>query len=145
MGLAASNGRMMFLVGRKSDIEFQIQTINQRRQTLSKQSADLAKSYANAMYQNANPGTIDNIGVALPGSNAVGYIGPAGESIAEAEINVTNGSIYEAQMAQVQAIDKELELRQVDLNTQHKEVETEVDAVQKVIDKNIEKGFKTLG
>jgi len=48
-------------------------------------------------------------------------------------------------MAQVQAIDKALELRTRDLDTQHKEVETEYDAVKKVIDKNIEVSFKTLG
>ncbi len=142
MGLAASNGRIIFLVQRKSDIEFQIQTINQRRQTLSKQASDLAKSYANAMYQNSDPTTIDPNGAALPGFIVAD---PSGAVVPQVGITTTNGSIYEAQMAQVQAIDKQLELRQTDLNTQHKEVETEVDAVQKVIDKNIEKGFKTLG
>jgi hypothetical protein len=48
-------------------------------------------------------------------------------------------------MTRVQALDKELELRSVDLQTQNKEVESELEAVQKVIDKAIERGFKTLG
>jgi len=142
MGLAASNGRMIFLTQRKSDIQFQIQVINQRRQTLSEQAANLAKAYANAMYQNADPSTIDPNGAALPGYIAAD---PTGAVVPQVGITITNGSVYEAQMASVQAIDKQLELRQVELNTQHKEVETEIDAVQKVIDKNIEKGFKTLG
>jgi hypothetical protein len=54
-------------------------------------------------------------------------------------------AIYEAQTAILQAEDKRLELELKNLETQHKAISTEVDAVQKVIEKNIEKSFKTLG
>jgi hypothetical protein len=45
-------------------------------------------------------------------------------------------------MATVQAMDKELELRAKDLEVQGKEIDAEVEAVKKVIDKAIERTFK---
>jgi len=138
MGIAASSGRMMMLTARKMDLEFQIQIINQRRMTLSKRAGELAKGYADTMYQTADPSV-------LGGSNALlgsATWDPSGVSVAQS--GVATGR-YEAEMATVEALDKQLELRQTELNTQHKAAETEVDAVQKVIDKSIEKGFKTLG
>jgi hypothetical protein len=54
-------------------------------------------------------------------------------------------AIWEAETSKVQQQDKRLELESKNYETQHKAVETEIDAIQKVIDKNIEKSFKTLG
>ena len=45
----------------------------------------------------------------------------------------------------VQAQDKNLELRLKQLDTEHNAVQTEIDAVQKVIEKNVETSFKTFG
>lgn len=45
----------------------------------------------------------------------------------------------------LQQIDKALELQLKRVDTQHKALETEVGAVKKVIDKNIEGSFKTFG
>lgn len=122
-GLAASEGRLMFLNQRKNDIEFKIQVINQRRTILAEQAAQLAREYANNIYQDS--------------------------SSTKTEIQLVNSvsdpQNYSIQMAQVQAIDKELELREKDLMVQHKEVETELDSVKKVIDRNIDKTFRTLG
>lgn len=42
------------------------------------------------------------------------------------------------------AIDRTLELELKNVDTQHQEVQTEVDAVNKVIDKNIDMTFKTF-
>jgi hypothetical protein len=52
---------------------------------------------------------------------------------------------YEADSTKVQTADKRLEMELKDLDTQHKAIETEVDAVKKVIDKNIQGSFKTFG
>jgi hypothetical protein len=52
---------------------------------------------------------------------------------------------YEADSTKVQTADKKLEMELKDLDTQHKAIETEVDAVKKVIDKNIQGSFKTFG
>ena len=45
----------------------------------------------------------------------------------------------------VQAEDKNLELRLKQLDTEHNAIQTEMDAVQKVIQKNTESTFKTFG
>ncbi len=52
---------------------------------------------------------------------------------------------FQLRVAAMQSLDKALEeqLRRVD--TQQSAVQTEIDAVQKVIDKNIEMSFKTFG
>jgi chaperonin cofactor prefoldin len=141
MGVAASQGRKMFLTQRKSDIEFKVQVINQRRTTLAEQASQLARAFANQMYQNDDPTVITGPAAALPGLIAPAPISGLG---AVPQAPIAQGS-YEIQMTRVQALDKELELRSVDLQTQNKEVESELEAVQKVIDKAIERGFKTLG
>jgi hypothetical protein len=50
----------------------------------------------------------------------------------------------QAQLDQKHAIDSTLELELRNLDTQQNEVQTEVDAVSKVIDKNIDMTFKTF-
>jgi capsule polysaccharide export protein KpsE/RkpR len=51
----------------------------------------------------------------------------------------------QARVAAIQAIDKSLELQLRRVDTQHDAVQTEIDAVRKVIGKNIEGTFKTFG
>jgi capsule polysaccharide export protein KpsE/RkpR len=51
----------------------------------------------------------------------------------------------QARIAAIQAIDKSLELQLRRVDTQHDAVQTEIDAVRKVIGKNIESTFKTFG
>jgi len=149
MGLAASQGRLLLLTARKSDVEFKVQVINQRRTTLAIQAQQLVSTYINAMYQTDNTSilnatnindasTVQAVG-ALPGFV---YTDP---SVATVNQSAIATGVYEQEMALVQALDKELELREKSLDTQHKEVETELDAVKKVIDKNIESSFKILG
>ena len=136
MGLAASSGREMMLASRKSDIEFKVQIINQRRTTLAQQSSQLARQFANAMYQT------DDVGVLAGSSMVPGFTAPTSGAVPQVAAGT---GWYETQMTAVQSLDKELELREKDLQTQNKEVETELDVVRKIIDKSIEKGFKTLG
>lgn len=52
---------------------------------------------------------------------------------------------YEADSTTVQGEDKRLEMELKNLDVSHKAVQTEMDAVKKVIDKNIESSFKTFG
>lgn len=52
---------------------------------------------------------------------------------------------YEDKLAYFQHKDKELELHLQQLQTSHNAIQTEMDAVKKVIDKNVEKTFKTFG
>lgn len=50
-----------------------------------------------------------------------------------------------AKISIIQSEDKNLELRLKQLDTEHNALSNEMDAVQKVIEKNVESGFKTFG
>ena len=52
---------------------------------------------------------------------------------------------YESKSAMIQAQDKMLEIELKQVETQHQAAQTEYDSVKKVIDKNIERSFKTFG
>jgi hypothetical protein len=157
MGLAASEGRYMFLSQRKNDIEFKLQVLNQRRTVLAFQASQLARTYANSMYQNDNPNVNPGGSAAYAPNGVYSNILPEGYQPTSNPVNVTGyvsavggttgtsataPSVYEAQMATVQAMDKELELRAKDLEVQGKEIDAEVEAVKKVIDKAIERTYK---
>lgn len=60
------------------------------------------------------------------------------ESAAKAE------AVYTAKTAEIQTQDKKLELSLKQIDTEHEAVQTEYDSVKKVIDKNIERSFKTF-
>lgn len=115
MGLAASQARLLMLTARKSDLELQLQFNNQARLQLS--------NIMNTMFnqsQNLDPN------------------GPDGQPNPQVQqINL--------RIAQVQNLDKRLELDGRRIDTQHQAVQTEVDAVSKVISKNIESSFKLMG
>ena len=153
MGLAASQARLLMIVARKSDLEFQIQVINQRRMTLASQAAELCRQFANQVYQTGDWTAVGvevdendpTSGYALPGLGNI--FAPGGEDGADQQVGTTPiaSGDYENQLTLIHAMDKELELRQQGLETQHKCVSTEYDAVKKVIQKNIETSFKTLG
>jgi hypothetical protein len=49
---------------------------------------------------------------------------------------------YQAKMAQIQTKDKKFDLELQQIDTQHSAIQTEIDSVKKVIDKNIERSFK---
>ena len=52
---------------------------------------------------------------------------------------------YTAKTAVIQAQDKQLEMELKQVETQHQAAQTEYDSVKKVIEKNIERSFKTFG
>lgn len=49
---------------------------------------------------------------------------------------------YDSTMAQIQSKDKRFDLQLQNINTEHTAVQTEIDSVKKVIDKNIDRSFK---
>lgn len=52
---------------------------------------------------------------------------------------------YDAEVDRLESIDKRFDMRIQQLSTEQKAIETEMDSVKKVIDKNIEETFKTFG
>lgn len=51
---------------------------------------------------------------------------------------------YETTMASIQTKDKTFDVQLTSINTEHKAIETEIDAVKKVIEKNIDRSFKVF-
>ena len=132
MGLAASQSRFLSLTARKSNVEYNGQQVNQQRMILS----SVEQNYATAMTALMN--TTDFSGFTV--NQTTGKL-------------VTNGgdaaisAQYNALVDQIGAIhnqDKALEQNLKDIDTMHNEIQTEIDAVKKVIDKNIDATFKTF-
>ncbi len=232
MGLAASQGRLLLLTARKSDLELQAQCITQQRLLLATQQETIADEYADAtnnqIYQVRLPGTSEYTPLTVYSLNEL-YYGTDATSDADRETarntfrkpngNDPNGAAYgiwdkgkqewvdpkklkddagdtpdtrmqqnllygswvirtpdeesssgwsdvmigadaryrqsyytaddnaakakyDSAMARVQRLDKQLELKLNQVETQHKAVETEVESVDKVISNNIESSFK---
>lgn len=115
MGLSASNMRFLTLTARKSDLEFLGQQTNQQRTLIAANTMDIAEDMAALLRS----GTIN------PDTNP-DYLA----LVADLEV--------------LHANDRVLELELNNIDTQHTAVQTEVDAVKKVIEKNIDMTFKTF-
>ncbi len=116
MGLAASHARFLTLTARQNDIEFKGQQLNQER-TINAYGMEHIVEEMTELAQQESAGLL---------------------------VNPTDYDVIEAQLALAQSVDRNLELDLKNVDTQHQEVVTEMDAVKKVIDKNIEMTFKTF-
>lgn len=113
MGFAASQGRLMMLVGRKTELELKLQMIQQQRMYWGDVMARTMMAAARS------PGSYE------PGS--------------------ARARKLEAFRVKVGQIDKMLEMEAQRIEKQHKACETEIQAVNKVIDSNIQRSFKLMG
>jgi uncharacterized membrane protein len=75
-------------------------------------------------------------------ANVTGSLFTIGSNL---EPDSAEAQLLQARIAAIQAIDKSLELQLRRVDTQHEAVQTEIEAVRKVISKNIESTFKTFG
>ncbi|MEW5821174.1 MAG: hypothetical protein AB1782_13355 [Cyanobacteriota bacterium] len=112
MGLAASQARFLLLTSRKSDLEFEGQSINQKRMGY----ANMVSSLQNLFATNPNLNNPES----------------------------PFAQMYQNEISRIQNLDKKLELDLRRVDTQQQAVQTEIQAVQKVIDKNIDMSFKTF-
>jgi len=225
MGLAASQGRLLLLTARKSDLELQAQTISQDRLLLSIQQEHIATEYSDAvnnqiyqirlddnqdwqalsigalnsfygdgetddsgenyriwdsrkgkavdlkkirladcdsdtpdstlqrmltsgmwLIQTVNRDSDNNIITDDKGKSTFTSISTAGQSSFRQQYYTEDDAAakaqYDAAMARVQRLDKQLEIKLNQVETQHKAVETEVESVDKIISNNIESSFK---
>lgn len=90
----------------------------------------------NYLMQREENGEMKNVGLA----GATGII----DSLDDLDDAAAEGE-YNKQKEQFQNIDKKFELRLKQLESEHKALETEMDSVSKVIQKNVETTFKTFG
>lgn len=114
MGMSASQGRLMSLTARLSDLELKAQTIQNEKIRLSKNQEQVALDYTNAI---ANDNTTESA-----------------KDQAEA--------LFNAKSANLETNEKIYDLNLTSVNTEHTAIQTEIDSVKKVIDKNIERSFK---
>ncbi len=140
MGIAANKFRLLFLKAHQSDLEYKVMLLFNRRRALSQQSLELASNNANNIFQSDNysdlydgdipgpfpGGTWPIPGVTLPDEDPI----PTGE--------------YEAQMAVLQALDKELEMDAERIKILLEAAKTESESIDKLLRKNIEKEYKTF-
>ena len=136
MGLAASQARFLALTARKSDLEFNGQQVNQQRMILSDQTQTLFTEFLGKKVPTPYP-----IDATHPDTNGDGL----------ADQYVVDQAIYDSEIARINALtedyhakDRVLEMDLKNIESQQKEVQTEIDSVKKVIDKNIEMTFKTF-
>lgn len=132
MGLAASQLRFLQLTSRASDIEFNVQAVNQQRTTLASQTEKNLNQIVALIPPNAND-TILYPG----GATDAKYIADKDKYDAQYQKYYAQSEIYYSK-------DRRLETELKNLDTQHKTVETETDAIKKIIDKNIDVTFKTF-
>ena len=232
MGLAASQGRLLLLTARKSDLELQAQNITQQRLLLAMQQETIAEEYAdktnNQIFQvrlegaseystlniaslnalmNGNASTdyklnsdrsqVTSGSYAIYDTRTKKYINPSdikndsgNTPYSKLQQNIDSGAWvirtpetktepngtgtqtvttwgdlmigadsrfrqtyftqddntakanYDKAMARVQRLDKQLELKLNQVETQNKAVETEIESVDKIISSNIESSFK---
>lgn len=135
MGLAASQARYLNLHSSRADLEFQGQQVNQKRTVLANSTQELFTEYMK---------------LSVP-------VEPVAESTTSAEYQAelakykSDKAAYDAKITEInlkeeayQAQDRSLEMELKNIDTQHSAVQTEIDAVKKIIEKNIEATFKTF-
>lgn len=161
MGLAASQARLCMLTGRKSDLEFNSMNLSQKRMDLADKIQGLLNDSGTSKNEKSKfnfenmfkmAGTV--LGLAYGGiiGSQIGQSigGMLGNIFGEACGSSSSGSKMsedekQKKLAMLQQEDKKLEIKIKQIDTQHKAVQTEVESVQKVVDKNIEQSFKILG
>jgi len=139
MGLAASQARLLQLNSRKSDLEFQGQQINQQRTILSDQTETFYNQILALDVPDASSYPVNDDESNDPDGDGLSTEYEAALVAYSTEYNRIN-----AKIETVHEQDRALETTLRNVDTQHNAVQTEIDAVKKVIDKNIELTFKTF-
>jgi len=136
MGFADSVVTNLFLTRRRSDIEFKIQAIMQRKLAIMDECNEISEQLANAVFQNDAMGTISS-SAPLPGFvPPVPLVTPF-----PTQENVPSG-LYEIELAKLQGVEKELDTRQKKLETELEAVKAEQESIKKIADDHAKKDFK---
>ncbi len=114
MGMSASQGRMMALTARLSDLELKAQSVQNSKIRLSQSQEQASLDYTNAL---------------------------ANDNATESEKDYAE-AIFNQKAASIEHSDKIYDLSLNNINTEHTAIQTEIDSVKKVIDKNIERSYK---
>ena len=137
MGFADAVAGRLFLVRRKSDLEFQIQTIMERKLAVLDQCNQISGQLANSIFQSGMNSTISS-GTAFPGSV---YPTPTIPAIGVPQTSIGSNT-YEHLLAQLQAKEKELDVRQKKMETELEAVKAEEESLKKIAMDHAKKDFK---
>ena len=138
MGFADVVTTTLFLNRRRSDVELTIQSILQRKLGIMDECNKISEILAEAIFQGDNYSAISPGGL-LPGmtpSNPLVELGP--------EDPIPTG-YYEAKLAELQGLEKELDTRQKKLEIELEAVKAEQESMQKIADDRAKKDFKVGG
>jgi len=146
MGFSDAVTGRLFLERRKSDLEFQIQAIMERKLAILDQTNKISAQLSKTIFQTDQNDTITYIcgatsagissGTALPGD-----VYPAIQGIGVPQTAI-GSNVYEAKIAQLQTIEKELDTRQKRMETELDAVKAEEDSMKKVSNDHAKKDFK---
>jgi hypothetical protein len=141
MGFADSVAGRLFLIRRKSDIEFQIQIIMRRKIAILDECNSISANLSNNVFQNGNY-TDAFYGGVFPG-NLPGTTPP---NAYQPPITVPTSSIptgnYEQLLAELQVKEKELDVRQKKFENELEAVKAEEESLKKIADDHTKKDFK---
>lgn len=167
MGLAASQARFLHLTSQLASVQRRGQIANEQRTALANQMNALNRSqsnevaganpfftgggesaeYTNSFSSNKNK---NNNGKS---SNSYNNNGSFGKSLVNSLLSAVSQypgaqtcsmNMDSGKLAALQAQDSALEMLLATLGTQEKAMKTEIEAVTKVIDKNVESSFKLM-
>jgi len=143
MGLAASQARFLGLTARKSDKEYQGQQINQARTENGDQTDNLFQNLLTLSVPNAaeNPLLYDANGNVTNDSDGDGLSNAYEAQVLAYSLEYSKVNL---EIEKLHLEDRGLETRLKAVDSEHQEIQTEIEAVKKVIDKNIEGSFKTF-
>ena len=143
MGLIGGSCRMNSLLARHTDLETQLNQLNTTKVMYGTIAAQSSQNYADQMA--ALTLTPDSTGNNAPTTTVNGTTTPVTDSAAVTNQMQVLTAQFNANQSQYGQVNSLLDELTQNISTQHKAVETEMDQVQKIIDKSIERGFKTLG
>jgi len=137
MGFADAVTGRLFLARRKSDLEFQIQTIMERKLAILDQCNQISAQLANGIFQSGQHNDISS-STAFPGAVYPTPVIPG--------INVPQTSIgtnqYERQLAKLQGVEKELDVKQKKFESELEAVKAEEESLKKIAQDHAKKDFK---
>jgi len=143
MGLIGSSARMQAIIARRQDLEVQTDQLNNTRTLYATMAADQMEVYSDEMANlTLAPTSAGTVGLQTT-VNGTNMPAPNQAAIDNQEEAIT--AQMNASQAQFGEVDKLFEQMLKVIDTEHKALDTEYDAVQKVIEKSIDRGYKTLG
>ena len=134
MGFADSTATMLFTNRRKSDIEFEIQAILQRKMAILDECNHLSDELAKTIYT-PDTNTLISPAAALPGITV-----PPGTPTANFE-----SGIYETKLKLLQNKEKELDNSQKKLEVELEAVKAEFESMKKIAQDHAKNDYKVGG